>query len=127
MKTFSIKDPVYGAGIFVFADATAHDLDKWATKNIGRSMFPPEWKCKAGGVMTLISESAGSTLFIVWFKEKSPDIQTIVHEAFHLASMVLQNAGVEFDDANQEAYAYYLDFLTGCLLRKLPTDKIGVE
>lgn len=51
----------------------------------------------------------------VWFKEIKPDINTIVHEAFHLSYEILNYRGVK----DEEARAYLLGFIVDKLMGKL--------
>ena len=79
--------------------------------------------CKLNGedpVQTFENSAADASTFysverktvLVWFAQKNPDLGTVAHEAVHAAIYALRMSGMsDFHDTNDEALAYYVQFL----------------
>lgn len=46
--------------------------------------------------------------------KKDMDINTITHEASHVAIDIFTELGIEINDSNQEAFAYFIGWVAKC-------------
>jgi hypothetical protein len=60
----------------------------------------------------------GLTCGLVWFPP-SVELPTIAHELFHATAFALTRAGVGLSDDSEEAWAYYVAWLTKCVRERL--------
>jgi len=114
--TFQVQDSVYRRRIFLFVgtrdDFVKHLMETWgatATKKIpkdARGMM--HWffvKSKHPGVKTRVYY-----LWSVEFNNTSDDCGTLAHEAFHIATTVMEDLGVDTSDVEgSESVAYYME------------------
>ena len=51
---------------------------------------------------------------IMFASKKDMDINTITHEASHVAIDIFTELGIEINDSNQEAFAYFIGWVAKC-------------
>lgn len=52
-------------------------------------------------------------------KDNSFLIGICVHEALHVTADILNNAGISLEDNTQEAYCYFVEFITKCIYKTM--------
>lgn len=114
--TFQVKDTVFGRRIFLFVGTreafVKHLTEAWAGQC--KKKIPKDargmmlWffvKSKFAGVKTRVYY-----LWSVEFNGTPDDIGTLAHEAFHIATTVLEDLGVDTSDVEgSESVAYYME------------------
>jgi hypothetical protein len=53
---------------------------------------------------------------VLWLRAKS--LSVLAHEIFHVATFILDRAGIKLTDSSDEAYAYLIEHLTRQALNK---------
>lgn len=120
MKVIPIKDEIYHATIFVIPQSTEDELVKFFQKKYG-----VDYKHDNGfnGLhYTLSNDKQGFVHhFVIFtkFKNTTSGVSLSFHEIFHLVCSVLKEVGLSYSESSEEAYAYYISYLTKKVLEKL--------
>lgn len=107
-----IKDPIYGSVIHFYSGGAFSGARDW---------FKKLTNIDAEGELDDTDEGAIYGMhktYIVYFK-KRPSISTLAHEALHLTHSVLQDSGLRLSNESEEAYAYFLGWLTSELSKRV--------
>ena len=112
-----ITDSVYGRRVFLFVgardDFVQHLTEKWGKKAargirkdaIGQLQYFDHPSEHYVGVQSRVYY-----FWLICFHNTPRDIGTLCHEAFHVATTILEDLGVDTTDAQgSEALAYYLN------------------
>lgn len=120
MQHWEFTDPLYGAPITLLR-STPEEASVWLTKHMARPEGPVN-----GAARTMFFEQPPGKAFaiVLWF---GPDFQgttwwqkgVIAHEALHATAFVMRHVGIGFEDASDEAYAYYLGWVVSQLACRL--------
>lgn len=106
MKIKKIYEEVYKIWVVILVCSQSQFDKKMKTMKLDSSGID---RTDAGAVLT-VEDTDGCIYFLVWFKKKPP-IEDIAHEAWHLASDILDSRGVEYATGrNKEAFAYYTEY-----------------
>jgi len=120
VKIHKIPDEIYYTNIFVLVDATKGSLVRYFKKHYGHHYTHDNF-CNAFHYM-LASEVEGVKYHFLIFEkfDNTPaGIGTFNHELLHLVFSVLDNVGMVYTLESEEAYTYYLNYLTERILEKL--------
>ena len=72
---------------------------------LDRFGYEKDFTRKSGTTIELFDEN--STIILIWTRTES-DLECLVHECFHGASITLENIGYKFDPDNEEPFAYLI-------------------
>lgn len=121
-KVKYIFSDLYHRGVFVFLGGYDELLD-WAKKEFTEPKYKEfleglEESAPGGAADCHYSE--GSTVIrLDKFPETPYEISTLAHEALHATMYIMKYSGVEFIwDGINEAYTYFLEWLTNKALEK---------
>ena len=120
MKVYRISHEIYNSQIFVMVNATKVGLERFFRKNYGHSYTHDNF-CSAFHYI-LISETEGIKFHFLIFEkfDNSPSgVGVLNHELLHLVFSVLNSVGMVYTPESEEAYTYYLNYLTERTLEKL--------
>lgn len=120
MKLYKISDEIYNSQIYVIINATKGTLERFFQKTYGYSYVHDNF-CDAFHYV-LISETEGIKFHFLIFKtfDNTPSgIGTFNHELLHLVFSVLDGVGMVYTPESEEAYTYYLNYLTEKILEKI--------
>lgn len=120
MKVHKIPDEIYYTNIFVLIDATKTSLERYFKKHYGHSYTHDNF-CNAFHYV-LASEVEGVKYHFLIFEkfDNTPSgLGTFNHELLHLVFSVLDGVGMIYTPESEEAYTYYLNYLTERVLDKL--------
>lgn len=70
--------------------------------------FDPATTKGYAGWVEWVDDDQGGRVFIMWFSESSVDIGIVAHESFHVATDILEYAGVE----DEESTAYLVGYIS---------------
>lgn len=116
---YEIIDPVYLERIWLCV-AEPEKFTAWSRKRYGCELVPDG----AANVWTL-NNADGRLERVVWLKDMqwcSHEYGMIAHEAFHVAAAVMRLSGVTLCKESEEAFAYYVGFLTTAFIRAMMKD-----
>ena len=119
MKVIYIHDAIYEASISVIPKCTAAELVKYFKKHgvtyeEGNEVEALHYK--------LVDPFKGQTYHYLIFEEFSNTpygIAVFMHEVYHLIHSILQERGLVHSDDSEEAFTYYLQYLTEKILGRL--------
>lgn len=77
----------------------------------------------SGEGRTEIFEGGASILWTKEFPETPSDFGVLSHEIFHLVTLILDQRGIKFSFDCDEAYAYYIGFITEQIYKKISKKK----
>jgi hypothetical protein len=102
-RSLSLRVPLYGARVQVFAAATARDARYAAARRPGLRELPP---LAAGELGACLALPDGGPIVLALPFTASPGI--VAHECAHAAAEVLARAGVPLTTKADEAFCYVL-------------------
>lgn len=113
---FILEVPIYRCEVLVSLDASVDDIVTFAKKSgfneeaIGllSSMHDD------GSCLGLATSFGRKSTYVIRLFDKEGDIRlfgTITHEAYHITSRIMTNAGMCPSYSTEEAYAYLLEFI----------------
>ena len=77
--------------------------------------YDEDERLEANTALCVTWHDRGHMRGMIWFNDKKPDPNTIAHECLHMCRYVLQTSGIPLIEETEEAYAYYLGYLVGCV------------
>lgn len=115
--TFQVQDTVYKRRIFLFVGSRVafekHLTETWgqkASKGLCKDACGQMWDFY---VPSLVYEGVKARVYYLWcarFNGTPEDIGTLAHEAFHIATTILEDLGVDTGDKEgSESVAYYME------------------
>lgn len=123
LKKFNID--VYGVQLHVGINYSAKTFDKTyftdreCTKKV--TDYDDHFDSKAFTWGILSTKKEPRVVFVnvnLQHAEGKTDlVDTIGHEAFHVASEILRWAGLHLSDGSEEAYAYLIGYVTACIYK----------
>lgn len=116
--TTIVKDPIYYHDMMICIGD--EEFYKKTTKGIDGAGNPEIYNQQ--GFSTVVERSSGGHYTYIWlrsFSWKVTDYSTLAHEILHASFNVLNSAGIKMDFENQEAGAYYFDYLYSTAIRQL--------
>jgi len=120
MKVHAIKDDIYNADIYVIPKCTPDDLIRFFKR---RYKYDYEHDATYGAFHYQLSEpDKGWTHHFLIFDEfeNSPSgIGQFNHELLHLVSAIMRIRCLKHIEETEEAYAYYMGYLTEKILEKI--------
>ncbi len=104
-----IYDEVYRVNMYIFDNHTPEEVNRYLKKRFNLDSI--SFDNVQGKTWIFESNSKPSIeLFAMWALDGN-DRSTIVHECFHMVHNILDSRGFKLCDDNEEAYAYYLEYL----------------
>lgn len=119
MKVIFIHDAIYEASISIIPKCTVAELVKYFKRH---GFDYAEGNDSEALHYKLIDPSKGQTYHYLIFEqfENTPrGIAVLVHEIDHLRLSILKERGLVLSDDSEEAFSYYLQYLTEKMLGKL--------
>lgn len=107
-----VKIPIYGRDLNIIVIDDVHE----GLKSIGID-DPNDADVEA----SVVEDPDGTIHLII---SPDADINTICHEAFHITSGVLSDAGMGLCDKSEEGYAYLIGFIAEKIVKVIKTCKI---
>ncbi len=109
-KRYYINDEIYQSDILVFTGGTCDEAvdyirNKYDIETAPR-LSPTEF------VNARVMSNPGFKGCALWFKRPKPPASLVAHEVLHIAHHILGGSGLTLTDESEEAYAYYIDWLT---------------
>lgn len=101
MKSKNVKIPIYGGTLKLKI------VKNWKKLN---KMFDCNYNSSVDGCAYHMQKEDGTTTFHIEFLG-IPSTATMVHESVHLVNRVFHNRGVELDTENDEAQAYFTEWV----------------
>lgn len=105
-----LEDPVYKRNIYLGIGDQGECLKK-LYKATGTKNEPLDVEPGRIGMVWQVPNGA----FYIWlgkFSSKPEDVDTLIHEVFHLVHSVLDCMGARLTNASEEAYAYLAGYYT---------------
>ena len=115
-----IKDIMYPGEIYFAWGGNGEDLEKFMDKKW--SVIIDDDDKNGDGYCVAIEAKNGYRLFLCYCREMKlePDeLSRFNHEIFHLVSHVFEHVGIKHDPQNEEAWAYYISYLTRIILNRV--------
>jgi hypothetical protein len=111
LRTQLWLDPLYKLSLVVMQGPFAK-ARTWISNRFGEEVWPVDDRAPAART---ICHSRGE--IIMWFgptvdPSASAGIAIIAHEALHAAAFGLRDRGLKFCPASEEAFAYFIEYLT---------------
>ncbi|MFA6282312.1 MAG: hypothetical protein WCY05_07425 [Candidatus Omnitrophota bacterium] len=120
MKVIPIKDDIYNTNIFIIPDANEADLVSLFKRRYGLNH---KYDNDCDGLhLKIVDQTAGKDYHYLIFDKlgNTPkDIGVFNHEMLHLVFSVFSIIGIKYSDDSEEAFAYYLSYLTEKILNKV--------
>lgn len=110
MKKFFLNDPIYGANwVVVFGGELHQAINLFCKKyKVPHTESAKDTIGRYGHFFTYTPFKGG----LIWFPDLRPSSGTIAHESLHAVHYMLSNClEASLIDANEEIYAYYLQWL----------------
>ena len=122
---------VYSFDVYVVLNPSKDELDKlfqWSEsenikseKNDNSIYDEKNKKYSAYSCIGVIDKSNGRRCFVVIINnigtDELYDINTVSHEAFHIAMELLNACDMQYSEDNCEAYAYLQGYITECIYK----------
>lgn len=106
-----LADPIYRRHIYLAVGEQKGSLRK-LEKVLGFDEGYLEYDRRRVGSVWSLQEGP----FIIWFPKlgyNAFDLDTMMHEVFHLTFAALDSVGLKLSDTSEEAFAYYAGYMTG--------------
>lgn len=105
--------PIFRRQVMVISDCSPEECSKWIRETFNLPEESEAGPCKdwSGGTIILQAPN-GAKFYIVWV-ENSKDLNSIRHEALHLANSILDHADVEVTNHDTELHSYYGTYWIG--------------
>ena len=120
IKPIIIIDEVYKADIFIITQYTDKEIIKYFSKAYGVQY---EIDNSFDAMHYSIEHKASGTIhhYLIFnkFKNSSAGIALLFHEVFHLVCAVFRDIGMKFSEDSEEAFTYYIQYLTKKILDKI--------
>lgn len=120
MKIYPIKDDIYNADIYVIPKYTPDDLIRFFKR---RYKYDYEHDATYGAFHYQLSDPDKGWMhhFLIFNKfENTPSgIGQFNHELLHLVSSIMRIRCLKHIEETEEAYAYYMGYLTERILEKI--------
>lgn len=119
--TSEIYEPIYRAEIVVCIGSLV-DFKQWVVERTGGTVDESDmhWAMSNAKTVEYSNDRTGVRAWYLWFpawptRPSDEHFRSLTHEAFHLTYQVFAHRRLPLTDSSQEAYAYYLEFLTASL------------
>ena len=119
LKIIEIPDNIYNSTIFVIPEYKQEDLKKYFLKKYGIAYDETGYDALHYSVINKTQGILHHYLLFEKFRNDIGGIGVFSHEISHLCFSVLRDAGMKFSDDSEEAYSYYIGYLTRIILEKL--------
>jgi len=120
MKIIKLFDPIYRANLRVMINCSFDDCRKHTLKEFNTEL--QENNSLANGKAFALSDGS----YLVWVEKFNWSIDcqgVLVHELLHIAFYVIGDRGIKIDSDEDEALAYYFEYLFNSVWNKLKPKK----
>lgn len=125
MKIIKIKDDFYYADISLIVNSNVQNIKDYFKKKYNYTVN--ELKINGNGyehaiLLTIEHQKTGDNKYFIIIPAYNwtvSQITVLQHEIFHLTYRVMSSNGMPLCDQNEEAYAYYISYLSIKILRIL--------
>lgn len=115
-RTFTLHDPIYQADIIVSAGTQQQLAANRFGRLLGRNPIQVEPNQHRYASVSYYVDFKGC---LIWFRDPSPGVGVLTHEAFHATRHVLTSSGVGWSEDSEEAWAYFIEWLVKSIGNKL--------
>jgi hypothetical protein len=118
----SIEEPIYCFPLAVVV-GPLDEVRAWLERTHPQAEFALDWRDDAAARVIEHQDDDGLLDGLwIWFPPKPQEvIDACVHEAVHIGSKVLRAHGLRLNKHTEDAYAYYIEFVSRALRQALTT------
>jgi hypothetical protein len=120
MKPITISDQVYKADILIIPKYKPQEIIKYFRKTYGIE-YEIDSFCDAMHYSLSQQDKGIIHHYLIFenFRNSPAGIALLSHEIFHLVCAIFRDIGMKFSEDSEEAFTYYLQYLTENILNKL--------